>query len=415
MPATPMPGPGTPGAAEPAPGRRLQSVDWVRGLVMALMLIDHTRDFQHAESFWHRATDLSVISSATFVTRWITHFCAPLFVLLAGLGICFQLQGGRSPAQVRRFLWTRGLWLLAAEFTLVTLGAEFQWAPWHHALLAQVIWVLGVSMLLMAFLVRLPRAWLLALGLVLVCGHNLLDPLQVPVWRGAGPAPGAWAALWTALHQVGLVAPFGAPYPRFFILYPVIPWPGVMALGFALGGVYRLEPAQRRRTLAWLGAGCVAAFLALRPWNAYGDPAPWSFQATPLRTVLSFVNTTKYPPSLLYLLMTLGPGLLLLAWRDGRAANLLDRALITLGRVPMFFYLLQWPVAHGLAVLFHALAGKPWRSAVHLARPLPPQMGFSLAVVYLAWALGLVLLFPLCRWYAGFKQRHPKGWWWAYL
>jgi uncharacterized membrane protein len=391
-------------------------IDWLRGLVMALMVIDHTRDFMHAESFWHRATDLSVISSATFLTRWVTHFCAPLFVFLAGLGIYFQLRRGRDPAAVRRFLWTRGLWLVFCEFTLVALGGDFQWAPWQHSLLAQVIWVLGICMILMAFLVRLRWDWLLGLALALVFGHNLLDGLGVLAWHGApGGAPGVWAALWIILHQGGLFAPFGGTFPRVYILYPVIPWPGVMALGFCLGRCWDLDAARRRRVLAWLGALCVLGFLAIRAWNRYGDGAPWSPQATPFRTVLSFVNTVKYPPSLLYLLMTLGPGLLLLAWREGRGDNLLDRALATLGRVPMFFYLLQWPVAHGVAVLFHALAGKPWRAVVHFARPYPPDLGFRLGAVYLGWALALALLFPLCRWYAGYKQRHGDSWWVSYL
>ena len=391
----------------PAPAPRLSSIDWLRGLVMALMLIDHTRDFMHAESFWHRATDLSVISSATFLTRWITHFCAPVFVFLAGLGVCLMLQAGRDPAAVRRFLWTRGLWLILCEFTLVTLGAEFRWAPWHQTLLAQVIWVLGVSMVLMAFLLRLPWGWILGLGLALVCGHNLLDPVL------AGPGP--WGAAWTVLHRVGPVSPLGTPFPRLFILYPVIPWPGVMALGFALGRCYRLEPGRRRRLLARLGAAGILLFVLIRAWGGYGDPAPWSAQSTGFRTVLSFVNTTKYPPSLLYLLMTLSPALLLLAWREGCSANPLDRALATLGRVPMFYYLCQWPVAHGMGVLFHALAGGPWRIILHMRRPFPAELGFRLWAVYLAWALGLALLFPLCRWYAGVKRRHRAGWWWSYL
>jgi uncharacterized membrane protein len=391
------------------------SIDWLRGLAMAVMLIDHTRDFLLAETFRHRATDLSVISSATFLTRWITHFCAPWFVLLAGLAIHFQLQGGRSPAQVRRFLWTRGLWLVACEFTLVTLGAEFRWSPWTHALLAQVIWVLGVSMVLMAFLVRLPRTWVLVLALAMVGGHNLLDRIQVPAWTGGAAMPGPGAALWTVLHQVGLVAPLGTPYPRVFILYPVLPWPGVMALGYALGPLFQAAPDRRRRRLLALGGLAVAAFVLVRAWLRYGDPAPWAAQATPLRTLLSFVNVTKYPPSLLYLLMTLGPGLLLLAWREGRRETCLDRGLATLGRVPLFFYLLQWPTAHGLAVLFHALAGKPWRAVLHLARPVPADLGFGLGTVYLGWALGLALLYPLCRWYAGIKARHGARGWLSYL
>jgi uncharacterized membrane protein len=270
-------------------------------------------------------------------------------------------------------------------------------------------------MILMAALVRLPRAWVLGLALALVAGHNLLDGIQAVAWRGAAPAPGFGATLWTVLHQVGLVAPFGTAWPRVFILYPVLPWPAVMALGYALGPAFQAAPDRRRRLLLALGWAALAAFVAIRAWAPYGDPAPWSVQAAPLRTLLSFLNTTKYPPSLLYLLMTLGSGLLLLAWREGRRETPLDRALATLGRVPLFFYLLQWPVAHGLAILFHALAGKPWRAVVHLARPLPPDLGFRLGMVYLAWLVGLALLYPLCRWYARVKRRPGAPWWVAYL
>ena len=407
--------PARPPAATAAPARpRLTSIDWLRGLVMALMLIDHTRDFMLGETFWHRATDLTVISSGAFVTRWITHFCAPVFVFLAGLSIHLQLRAGKAPEAVRRFLWTRGLWLVFCEFTVVTVWFNLRWNPMGVPIVAQTIWALGLSMIVMSFLIRLPRRWILAVGALLVFGHNFLDGVHVARWSGPGSA-GPWAQFWTVLHQGGPWMPFGGSFPRIHIAYPLIPWPGVMALGYGLGRVFDQEPERRRRTLAVLGLSCVLGFVAIRALDSFGDAAHWGHQATPFRTLLSFVNTTKYPPSLLYLLMTIGPGLLVLAWREGRADGVLGRALVTLGRVPMFFYLLQWPMAHGMGILFHAVAGKDWRAIIHQDDPLPANIGFGLGASYLAWAVGLALLFPLCRWFAGVKRRHADWWWLSYL
>ena len=399
-----------------APARqRLTSIDWVRGLVMVLMLIDHTRDFVHAESFWQSPTDLSVISSATFVTRWITHYCAPLFVFLAGLSVSLQVQAGHPLPAVRRLLLTRGLWLVLLEFTLVHLGWNFSWQPWVDLGIAQVIWAIGLSMVLLSGLLHLPWRWILGLGLVLVLGHNLLDPVAVPRWGGPGqPLPGGWPALWTVLHQPGVIGFFGAAGPRLYIGYPLFPWPGVMALGYCLGRAYGLPAERRTRILLGLGLACLVGFVLLRAGNIYGDAKHWSTQVSGFRTLLSFVNTTKYPPSLLYLLMTLGPGLLLLAWREGRTPSHLDQALITLGRVPLFFYLLQWPTAHLMGVLFAALGGQDWHYVLQFQRAVPAVFGFRLWAVYLAWALGLVLLYPLCRWFAGVKRRR-KDWWLAYF
>ena len=394
---------------------RLTSIYWLRGLVMVLMLIDHTRDFVHAESFWHSPTNLAVISSATFLTRWITHFCAPVFVFLAGLSVSLQLQAGHPMASVRRLLFTRGLWLVLVEFTLVHLGWNFSWKPWLSLGIAQVIWAIGLSMVLLSGVLHLPWRWILGLGLVLVLGHNLLDPVTAPAWAGAGhPLPGWWSGLWTILHQPGLVAPFGASGPELRIVYPLIPWPGVMMLGYCLGRAYGLPAGRRKRILSWLGLSCLVVFVLLRAGNLYGDARPWSLQTTGFRTALSFLNTTKYPPSLLYLLMTLGPGLLLLAWREGRTDSRLDQALVTLGRVPLFFYLLQWPTAHLMGVLFAALGGRDWHFVLQFRGAEPSVFGFRLWAVYLAWALGLVLLYPLCRWFAGLKRRR-RDWWLSYL
>jgi uncharacterized membrane protein len=394
---------------------RLTGIDWLRGLVMVLMLIDHTRDYVHCESAWHSPTDLSVISSATFLTRWMTHLCAPVFVLLAGVSIALQLEAGKSMAEVRRFLWTRGLWLVVLEFTLVRFATIFKFNLWTNLGQVQVIWVLGISMVLMAAVLPLPRRWIAAFGLLLVAGHNLLDPISAPVWQGPGtPFPGMWDGLWSLLHQQNFITPFGGQGPRLHITYPLLPWPGVMALGYGLGSLFSQPSMDRRRHLARLGLAYVTSFVLLRAFNHFGDVAHWTTQGTVLRTVLSFLNTTKYPPSLLYLLMTLGPGLLLLAWREGHSDNRLDRALVTFGRVPLFFYVLQWFVAHGMGVLFEALAGRDWRFMLQFQGEPARDIGFRLGYVYLAWVIGLLLLYPLCRWFAGIKARH-KAWWLSYL
>jgi uncharacterized membrane protein len=405
-----MPTPLNDAPIQPAPSR-LPSLDWLRGVVMVLMFVDHVRDYIHAESIWHSPTDLSVISSATFLTRWITHLCAPLFFLLAGLSAYLQLRRGKDLPALSRFLWTRGLWLVVCEFTLVRVGSSFTWNYGAYLGTAQVIWALGISMIFMAGLIRLPMKWILAFSLVLICGHNLLDGIHFTLWKGPGTAvPGFGSSVWILLHEGSeVIFPFGAKSPLLYVAYPILPWPAVMSLGFAMGPVFTWEAERRKRFLWRGGCLCLSVFMLLRALGYYGDPSPWSHQVTGFRTVLSFLNTTKYPPSLLYLLMTLGPGWLLLAWREGRTEHAVDRILTTFGRVPFFFYVLQWPMAMCLGLLFHRFAGK---SSGHLLGGLNPaaDAGFSLWGVYGAWAIGLLALYPLCRWFAEVKRRRNEAW-----
>jgi uncharacterized membrane protein len=275
----------------------------------------------------------------------------------------------------------------------------------------QVIWAIGVSMMVLAALIHLRTRWIAAIGLAIVALHNLTDGLNVAVAPGA--TPDAAGAFWMVLHQPGFVRVLGV---RLLVLYPVLPWIGVLLCGYSLGHVYRWDAERRRRVLVRLGAGMVAAFVLLRLTNLYGNPFPWSVQKNAAFTVLSFLNTSKYPPSLLFLLMTLGPALLLLSWVETRPRGPVGRFLVTFGRVPMFFYLLQWPVAHGLALLLSLAAGKP---TSHLfgfpgAHPPQPGAGFSLGVAYLCWAAGVALLYPLCRWFAAVTRRRDD-WWLSYL
>ena len=252
----------------------------------------------------------------------------------------------------------------------------------------------------------------------MIVGHNLLDDVTVTGWRGPGtPTPGFGASLWLILHQGGLFFPFGFPGPAMIALYPLIPWIGVMAAGYAFGSVYRLEPAARRRWLLRHGVAMTVAFVVLRAVNFYGDPERWAAQKSGVMTVLSFLDTTKYPPSLLFLLMTLGPALIFLGLFDRVKANRFATPFITFGRVPMFFYLLQWPVAHGAGVIASIVMLKPYEHLLGSpigGSPPAPDAGFNLATVYAFWVLGTLMLYPLCRWYANLKARR-RDWWLSYL
>lgn len=385
-------------------------MDLLRGAVMVLMLLDHTRDYVHRDAPFFDAADLSRTTVALFITRWVTHFCAPVFVLLAGTGAALQLQRGKTKRELSRFLFTRGLWLVLLEFTVIRLGVTFDLDYAAFPGMLQVIWAIGVSMMVLSALLHLRTRWIAAIGIAIVALHNLADPLNVP---GMGAAASGGSALWMVLHQPGFVSVLGM---RLLVLYPVLPWIGVLLCGYCLGGVYGWEPERRRRVLVRLGLGMVAAFLLLRATNFYGNPTGWSAQKNAAFTALSFVNTAKYPPSLLFVLMTLGPALLVLAWLEKVPRGAVGRALVTFGRVPLFFYLLQWFTAHGIALLLSVAAGKPTSHLFGFPgfnRP-QPGAGFGLGAVYLAWAAGIILLYPLCRWFAEVKRRRDE-WWLSYL
>ncbi len=401
--------------------RRIDSIDLLRGIVMVIMMLDHTRDFVHSGAFQFDPTDLSKTTVALFFTRWITHFCAPVFVFLAGTGTYLQFARGKTKRNLSKFLLTRGLWLIVLELTLVRLGVFFN-LDYRFLGFLQVIWVIGVSMIALAALIHLPLKVIAGLGLGMIFVHNLLDRFQVTGWQGPGsPVPGFGAKLWILLHQQGGFPIDGFPSPFLFVMYPLIPWVGVMAAGYAFGYLYRLDVLRRRRWLLAMGAIASALFFALRAINIYGDPSHWSSQKNPVFTILSFLNTTKYPPSLLFLLMTLGPAMLALAWFEASVTlfSALRRALVTFGRVPLFFYLLQWYTAHTIAIIVGLIAGQPvaWQFESPIEKfthPPIPGVGFRLWVVYLCWIAGVLLLYPLCKWFAGVKARR-RDWWLSYL
>lgn len=404
--------PGEPYLHAVAPKARIDSVDLLRGIVMVIMLLDHTRDFTHWGALQFDPSDLTRTSPALFLTRWITHFCAPVFVFLAGTSAYLQLSRGKTKAGLARFLWTRGLWLIVLEFTVIRFGVFFN-VDYSFFGVLQVIWVLGWSMIVLAGLIHLPLKVVAGFGVGMILLHNLLDPIQAAQWQGpASPVPDAAAKLWMILHQQGAFPVAAWPSPVVYVLYPLIPWVGVMAAGYAFGTVYDLDPLRRQAILLRLGLWLTAAFLVLRALNFYGDPSRWSVQPSAIFTALSFLNVTKYPPSLLFLLMTLGPALLALRQFERPAYSAAARALIVFGRVPLFFYILQWYTAHLIGIGLHVAAGKPIPGP--LGGAPPANSGFGLGVTYMAWIAGALLLYPLCRWFAGVKARR-RDWWLSYL
>jgi uncharacterized membrane protein len=390
--------------ASPAPRARIESVDLARGIIMIVMALDHVRDFLAVPA---SPTNLATTTPELFFTRWITHFCAPVFCLLTGVGARLSL-GRKSRAELARFLWTRGLWLIVLD-TVVARCLVYQFNVDFQLTVLDVLWSLGWSMIALSALIYLPAAAIAGIGAAMVAGHNLLD--------GIRPASfGALAPIWNILHAPGPIGA-GAAHSAF-VAYPLIPWVGVMALGWCLGAVYAWPAERRRWMLLWLGVGLTAAFVVLRAINRYGDPAPWAPQPTLGGTVMSFLNTTKYPPSLAFLLMTLGPALILLRVAE-TPARWLEPARI-IGKVPLFYFLVHFAVIHVLAIAVSAISfgtvGGMFESPTIDRYPVtfPPGWGYSLPGVYAAWLGVVIAVYPLCRWYAAVKQRR-RDWWLGYL
>ncbi len=376
---------------------RLNSIDLLRGLVMVVMALDHTRDFFAAGG----PNPRDVGAPALFLTRWVTHFCAPTFIFLAGISAFLYGQRLRHTAELSRYLATRGLWLVLIEFTVVRFA--WSYSIYVNHFVAQVIFAIGASMIALAVLVQLPRWAIAAAALVMIAGHNAFDGVKAVEFGAAAP-------LWDFLHQPAHLQL--APGADLVVLYPLIPWIGVMAAGYLLGPVFKRESAARVRTLFALGAALTAGFILLRITNLYGDPAPWAVQSGPVATVLSFLNCEKYPPSLLYLGMTLGPALMLLAAFEKARGPVADW-FTTYGRVPLFYYVAHLYLLHALALLY------AWTVVGDVA-PLigrlhkPAGYGLGLAGVYAVWLFVVVTLYPFCRWFAGVKRRRTE-WWWSYL
>ena len=386
-------------ATQPVPVQRarIESIDVVRGVIMILMALDHTRDFFGNSGL--NPTNPATTTIPLFFTRWITHFCAPVFFLLTGTGAFLALRK-KSKVELSRFLFTRGLWLIFLEL-VVSRGLGWQFNFDYHVVFIIVLWALGWAMIVLSGLVYLP-AWAVAtFGVVMIATHNLFDSVQSSYW------------LWTILHSPNFLV--NEPTRSVFVGYPLIPWIGVTAAGYGLGQIYRWLPEKRRAFLLRLGIGLIAGFVIVRAINLYGDPLRWSAQKSAAFTVLSFLNTTKYPPSLLFLMMTLGPALIFL-WAVDAATPRWLRAALTIGKVPMFYYLLHVPLIHLIAIAvcyarygqIHWMFESPTMGQFPVTPP--PGWGYSLPIVYLVWGIVVVTLYPLCRWFAGLKQRRSDAW-----
>jgi len=381
---------------------RITSIDLMRGIVMIVMVIDHVHHFYGWAAY--DPTDLGNATPAQFLTRWITHFCAPAFMFLAGTSAwLYARNSGSTRGQLQRFLLGRGLFLVFLELTWVS----FSWRFDFHGLVLQAIWALGWSMVLLSGMLYLPTRAVAALALLLVFGHDLLDHLRFEDFATNGQV---WGWLWAVVHQY-YVGTLSSGY-SIVLVYPLVPWVGVMALGYCFGELLQQAPQLRHRAMAALGLACIGLFVVLRLNNLYGEPQLW--QANPrgaLYTALAVLNVTKYPPSLLYLLMTLGPVLLLLPLLESWHGVWAQRIMV-FGRVPLFFYLVHLPLLH----FSSRIAGKVF-GGVHpqIGWSLPTGYDLSLLRVYLMWAMTIVITYPLCRWYMDYKSSHRDRWWLSYL
>lgn len=382
--------------------KRILSVDILRGIVMVIMALDHTRDF--FSNFHYQPTDLQHTNAAMFFTRWITHFCAPVFVFLAGTSSMLSFSRGRTKKQASWFLLSRGIWLVILEVTLVRIGWQFDMS--FSVVVLQVIWAIGCSMILLSALIFLPVPIITVFGFALVFGHNALDGIPASGF-------GEQALWWDIVHEQNFVKI--SESQSLFVIYPLIPWVGVMALGYCFGHILLKPEPERNRFLYIIGGSAIALFIILRFANIYGDPSLWQQQEHSWQTVLSFINCTKYPPSLLYLLMTIGPAIILMPMLEnipGRIANFFT----VFGRVPLFYYVLHLYVIHSLALIAGIISGFSAGDFMGNDKLFNPATGwgFSLGGVYAFWILAIAILYLPCLWFMRVKARN-KQWWLSYL
>lgn len=386
---------------------RIDSIDFLRGLVMIIMALDHTRDFFHTTAFTDDPLNLATTTPALFLTRWITHFCAPVFVFLAGTSAFFQHQRKRTAA-LSRLLISRGLWLVLIEVVVISFAVSFD--PTYSIIGLQTIWAIGISMIILGLFIWLPFAAIFSLGLLIALGHNALDFYEAD-------HSGGYSFVYSLLHRPG----FFSLSENFsvLVLYPFLPWAGLMMLGYCFGKLFTLfEGRQQRRILTLLGLGLILFFIALRSINLYGDANPWTTQKNILFTVFSFINTVKYPPSLQYMCMTIGPAVLLVACM-GAIKNSFTRFVTVYGQVPFFYYVLHFFLIHLLSMGAFFLRGHSFSEGVHNGPEAPFNFvisgeGYTLLVVYGVWLFVVLALYPLCRWFSRYKVTH-KQWWLSYL
>jgi uncharacterized membrane protein len=387
---------------------RIESIDILRGVVMVIMALDHVRDYFHYGSFFIDPTNLETTTPMLFFTRFITHYCAPVFVFLAGTS-AFIYGSRKTKSELFKFLFSRGIWLIFLELVVNNFIWSFDFS--YSLLVFQVIWAIGFSMVCLSFLIYLPKKVLLFLGIILIAGHNLLDSI---VTEGQS----LQSIIWYVLHQEQfLVINLNQSIALY---YPVIPWIGIMVLGYLFGTFYQKEYAVtiRKKWLLRLGLGALVIFFVLRGWNIYGDLTPWSVQDTITKTVLSFFSITKYPPSLLFICITLGPALLFLHTIESTKNRVTDFFLV-FGRVPLFYYFLHVLLIHLLAIGGILIFGGNWEDMILTADVFLNanliNYGYSLPIVYLVWISVVLLLYPLSKKYMIYKANNKDKWWLSYL
>jgi uncharacterized membrane protein len=384
--------------------KRIQSIDLLRGIVMIIMALDHVRDYFHYDAFLYSPTDLNKTSSFLFFTRFITHYCAPVFVFLAGISACMY-GSKRSRRQLSFYLLKRGIWLVFAEFFIITLGWTFN--PSYPIFNLQVIWVIGITMILLSAIIYMKRLYILLTGILLIAAHNLLDNVHVP---GSGIAN----FLWSILHEP---ADFVVGRFNIFVRYPVLPWIGILVMGYYFGALYNpgYDPVKRKKILLTAGFGAIGLFIILRSFNFYGDAAQWSMQKNTVFSILSFLNVTKYPPSFLYTLITLGPAIIFLSMAE-KPLNTVTEKVTVFGRVPFFYYVIHIYLIHLFAIIGAIISGYHWShmilsNRVNRVAELKGY-GFNLAIVYLVWVVLILLLYPCCKWFDRYKRNNQsaKSW-----
>lgn len=385
---------------------RILSIDILRGLVMIIMALDHTRDFFHVGAMTENPLNPETTTGALFFTRWITHFCAPIFVLLSGLSAYLSAQN-KTPAAASAFLFKRGLWLIVVEIVVITLGLTFN--PFYNFVILQVIWAIGWSMILLGLLSRISYRTVLIIGLILVFGHNILNLFPSP------ENPAAGLILKVFFTAFGTVVPL--PNNHFIgVFYAILPWTGIMFVGYGIGAWYNksYHPETRKRNLIIAGTLSVFLFVFLRFINLYGDPAPRNEYDTISENLLSFFNVSKYPPSLQYTAMTLGLAMLFLAYTE-KAKNWVSKIASVYGAVPFFYYILHFYLLHTILVVAFFLSGFTTKDIFQipfLFRPV--NFGYNLPLVYLIWIVVVALLYLPCRWFKKYKETHQK-WWLRYI
>jgi uncharacterized membrane protein len=388
--------------------KRIESIDLLRGAVMIIMALDHTRDLFHEGAFSGDPLNPATTTPILYFTRWITHLCAPTFVFLSGLSAWLQGQR-KTKKELSRFLITRGLWLILADLTIMSLGLS---ADIHFGtFILETLWSIGISMVLLGLFIWLPFQLILLTGLVIFFGHNLLDFAEkqrggvVPVW-------------WGFLHRITIL-PLDSKH-ALFVLYPFLSWTGLMLLGYCCGRIFTdIEPARRKKILLWTGIGLLVFFAVLRATNVYGDPGHWSRQKNGLYTFLSFMNVQKYPPSLLFLSATIGPGLIFLALIKNTGSRL-AKIISVYGRVPFFYFIVHFYILHAVSIALFLSRGHSWSEGINGMPGSPvkfaiPGEGFPLWGVYLAWVAILLIMYPLCKRYDAYKTAHKEKWWLSYL